>query len=563
MPPLRRAHVVALGAILVGSLLAAPSASASHAVDGVDVKVTDDNNNVDGGLLNTTPSKDASNRQSNETTVAISGAASPVTGRVGDIVAEGANDYRMVPHTRDVWFGFYLSLDGGATWFGSPPFPRGYNTMVPGFPTDTSPEGVSSPLKGLDASGDPVVRFDAGGNLYLNAIAFNRNFDQADRPVDNVVYVAKYRFTPGTAATASTPSSAGSPPHFTYAGTTVVDRGAVGFAVPPNQPFGFAGTFVDKNWMEIDLNPPAASPCAGRVYVAFSSFKGVGGGSRIQLSGSADGGATFSPLTVISTGGQAGSRSTQGADVAVGPDGTVYVAYQSDAGNNQDTDSIRLVKSTDCGKRWTQPVNVGDVGLGQAPGVAFRTPTFGFVAADDTNPDLVYVAYQSLVGGDYDIYVQRSTDGGATWGPPVRVNEDPGARHQIFPTIEVAHGTVHVGWYDFRNSVTVGNEALDVFYACANCAGNAYPTFSHNVRVSDVSHNPECQMFGGGTAAFHGDYIELDARFDGTNNVVHAAWTDNRDVPAGQCDLTPAPIPTNNVGNRNQNIYTDRLVVAP
>src|SRR5262245_40888789 len=148
MPPFRRAHVVALGAILVGSLLAAPSASASHAVDGVDVKVTDDNNNVDGGILNTTPSKDASNRQSNETTVAISGAASPVTGRVGDIVAEGANDYRMVPHTQDVWFGFYLSLDGGTTWSGSPPFPRGYNTMVPGFPTDTSPEGVSSPLKG-------------------------------------------------------------------------------------------------------------------------------------------------------------------------------------------------------------------------------------------------------------------------------------------------------------------------------------------------------------------------------------------------------------------------------
>jgi hypothetical protein len=41
------------------------------------------------------------------------------------------------------------------------------------------------------------------------------------------------------------------------------------------------------------------------------------------------------------------------------------------------------------------------------------------------------------------------------------------------------------------------------------------------------------------------------------------AWTDNRDVPAGQCDLTPGPNPSNNVGNRNQNIYTSRLVVAP
>ncbi len=51
-------------------LLAVPSSIAGHAVDGVDVKVTNDNNNVDGGTPN--PSFDAQNRQSNETTIAIS-----------------------------------------------------------------------------------------------------------------------------------------------------------------------------------------------------------------------------------------------------------------------------------------------------------------------------------------------------------------------------------------------------------------------------------------------------------------------------------------------------------
>lgn len=70
-------------------------------------------------------------------------------------------------------------------------------------------------------------------------------------------------------------------------------------------------------------------------------------------------------------------------------------------------------------------------------------------------------------------------------------------------------------------------------------------------------------MFGGGSVAFHGDYIELDARFDGVNHIVHVVWTDNRDVPAGECDLTPGPGETNNDGNRNQNIYTDKLIVAP
>src|SRR5574342_464385 len=187
------------------SLAVAPIAYASHAADGADVKVTHDNNNVDGGTPN--PSFDANNRQANETTVAIN-TVNP------NIVAVGANDYGMVPVTADVWFGFYVSADGGATWF---------NTMVPGFPSDTSAAGLASPLLGLDAAGDPVVRFDAAGNLYVAAIAFNRNFDQPDRPVDNLVYVARYNYTPGSPAGTSTQTSAANPPNYTDAGTTVVD----------------------------------------------------------------------------------------------------------------------------------------------------------------------------------------------------------------------------------------------------------------------------------------------------------------------------------------------------
>jgi len=547
--------------LLAVSLLAVPATFAGHATGGGDVKVTDDNNNVDGGLANVTPSKDAQNRQSNEPTVAISGAASPVTGEVGDIIAGGANDYRMVPHFGDAWMPVYLSFDGGATWFGAAPFPSGYNTMVPGFPTDTSANGINSPLKNLDGSGDPVARFDAAGNLYIAGIAFNRNFDQPDKPVDNLVYVAKYTFTPGTPATASTTTTAGSPPHFTYAFTTVVDRGAVGFAVP-NQPFGFAGEFTDKEWMEIDLNSPTASPCAGNVYVSFTSFHGLAGSFPIVFSRSTNGGASFSQPRTISTGGRAGTVRTQGSDIAVASNGTVYVAYRTFASPSEPA-RVQIVKSTDCGQHWSNPVTVNMLTAPQAPGVAFRTPTFAFVATDTADPNIVYVAYQHFVG-DYDIYVQRSTNGGATWGPRVQVNDDPGARHQIWPTIEVSHGALHVAWYDFRNSTTPGNEALDVFYACTNCAGNAYPAFSHNVRVTDTSHQPNCRMFGGGTVAFHGDYIELDARWTGSNHVVHVLWTDNRDVPTAQCDLTtPDPQPTNSIGNRNQNIYTDKLVVSP
>jgi len=558
---LRSRLLFVLASLTVLSLVAVPFASAGHATGGSDVKVTDDNNNVDGGLANVTPSKDAQNRQSNEPTVSISGVASPVTNQVGDIIAAASNDYRMVPHFSDSWMPVYLSFDGGGTWFGAAPFPNGYNTMIPGFPNDTSAAGQASPLKNLDGSGDPVVRFDSAGNLYIAGISFNRNFDQPDRPVDNVVYVARYNFTPGSPATASTTTTAGSPPHFTYAGTTIVDRGAVGFAVP-NQPFGFAGEFVDKEWMEIDLNSPADSACAGSVYVSFTGFHGVAGNFPIKFSRSSDGGASFSRPRTISTGGRAGTVFTQGSDIAVASDGTIYVAYRTFT-SNSDQASIQVVKSTDCGRHWSQPVTTGAISSPQAPGVAFRTPTFAFVAVDDADPDVVYVAYQNFVGGDYDVYAQRSTDGGASWDTPVQINTDPGARHQIWPTIEVSNGALHVAWYDFRNSATPANEALDVFYACTNCDGNAYPAFSHEFQVTDVSHNGNCQMFGGGSVAFHGDYIELDARWDGANHVVQVVWTDNRDVPAGECDLTPGPGPTNSIGNRNQNIYADQLVIAP
>jgi hypothetical protein len=537
---LERSWRLMLFAALAVSLLAVPSSIAGHAADGVDVKVTNDNNNIDGGTPN--PGFDAQNRQSNEATIAIS----PVD---TDIVAAGANDYRMVTVTLDVWLGFYVSDDEGATWF---------NTFVPGFPSDTSAAGNASPLKNLDASGDPVVRFAPDGDLLVAGIAFNRNFDQPDRPVDNLVYVARYDYTPGSPGGVSTPNSAANPPNFTYAGTTVVDRGAVGFAVPGAA--GFVGTFTDKEWMEVDLNSPSASDCAGNVYVAHTNFH-ASGSSQIMFSGSDDGGATFSHPKVISTGGPSGTPNNQGADIAVGPDGAVYVAYNAFE-RSTGANTINIVKSTDCGRKWSQPVVVGSVVGGQAPGVAFRTPTFAFVSADDTDADVVYVAYQSRPGGDYDIYVQQSTDGGATWSAAVQANEDPGARHQVFPTIDVANGDVHLAWYDFRNSVTAANEALDVYYASSNTTGVPYPAFSHNVRVTDVSHNGNCLMFGGGTAAFHGDYNELDARWDGANHIVHVAWADNREV--SPCDLDPAPGPaSNNTGNRNQNIYADHLTVAP
>ena len=532
------------------SLVLATGAWAGHATDSADVKVTNDNNNVDGGTPN--PGFDAQNRQANETTVSINPANT-------DIVAAGGNDYRMVPVFADSWLGFYVSDDDGSTWF---------NTFVPGFPSDTSPAGLASPLLGLDASGDPVVRFDADGNLYVAGIGFNRNFDQEDLPLDAVAYVAKYDYTPGTPGGTSTPNSAANPPNYTYAFTTIVGEGAVGFAIPPGQPFGFAGLFPDKEWMDVDTYPN--SPCFGNVYYTFTKFTGLAGAFPIVFSRSTDGGASFSQPRPISNKGADGTNATQGSNISVAPDGTVFIAYRTFPTSSDPTSKIQFVRSTDCGKHFTKPVTVTTFLPMINAGLTFRTPAFAWIAADDTDSNNVYVAFTSRVSPtdlDADVFVSRSTDGGATWGAPVRVNDDATKKYQFWPTISVSNGALHVAWYDFRDSPSpndpaADNNILNVYYASSNTTGATYPTFSHNVRVTDVGHDPNCLMFGGGTVGFHGDYIELDAIFDGSNHIVHIAWTDNRDV--SPCDLDPAPGPdSNNTGNRNQNIYADKLTVAP
>lgn len=63
------------------------------------------------------------------------------------------------------------------------------------------------------------------------------------------------------------------------------------------------------------------------------------------------------------------------------------------------------ILATDCGVHWTSSVMLNNsLSSPQAPGVDFRTPTFAFVAVDDTNPNVAYVAYQNFVGGNYDIW---------------------------------------------------------------------------------------------------------------------------------------------------------------
>ncbi|HEY6274129.1 MAG TPA: hypothetical protein VIX19_19275 [Terriglobales bacterium] len=101
----------------------------------------------------------------------------------------GANDYRTVDlpgllgieERGDAWLGVFKSFDGGQTW----------QSTLPGYPLDSSADGLASPLHGLQAGADPAVRAGTNGLFYMSAIAFNSN-----RPVLRELCTRKGCFPP-------------------------------------------------------------------------------------------------------------------------------------------------------------------------------------------------------------------------------------------------------------------------------------------------------------------------------------------------------------------------------
>lgn len=151
--------------------------------------------------------------------------------------------------------------------------------------------------------------------------------------------------------------------------------------------------------------------------------------------------------------------------LAIGPDGTMYVAWQDYRRNQAD---IYFSKSMDSGKTFSPNVRVND-DVGRAGQL------YPSLAVDRSGT--VYLAWHDFRKGDQDIYFSTSTDGGKTFSPNLRVNDDTGTAGQFNPSLAVdEQGAVHIAWHDLRN------EEADIYYAMSRDGG---VTFSRNVRVND------------------------------------------------------------------------------
>jgi hypothetical protein len=510
------------------------------------------------------------NRQQNEPTVAIN-PSNP------DVIVAGANDYCTVPSTTDAWMGFYVSTDRGASWIDS---------LNPGYPGDTSAEGMASPIFGRAvAAGDPIMDWDNENRLFYGGISFNRV-----RPSNGDVLVSTWEYEPGT------------PLNMDYLRTVIVGKGTP----------SVAGRFNDKPSLRVDDWPD--SPYEGNVYVSWTLFPG-GGQDQILFSRSTDHGESFSKPVKISK----GVASAQGSDIAVAPDGTVYVTWRQYAFNRNISDAIVFVKSTDGGQTFSDPQIVQAIvpydradqyvtggfarDCGDGP---FLCVTHFVFHRENSQPNAVvdadgnvYITWPELIpaedngdtyhpDGQAQVVVSKSTNGGASWSDPVFIDPQA-AGHQWWPNLEYDRftGTLVAVYYDSRSDPSYsvnrppGNEAdatspcgepgspvceiLDTYFATST-DGVAWSA----VLASDLGHQPEYEMFGNRDTAFHGDYLWIDAN----GGWVYGVWVDNRDVVPGvdprettqdgfdvhQCralqpDGTYGPDTCPNAGGLNQNIY--------
>ncbi len=279
---------------------------------------------------------------------------------------------------------------------------------------------------------------------------------------------------------------------------------------------------LDKNHLWVDNSP--TSSFNGYMYNGWMES------NNIQVSRSITYGTSWEPKINISQGTSAGSHN-QGINFKTGPDGEAYAAWSVYDSWPGDEKAIGFSKSLDGGITW-QP---GFRALNNIRGIRTsgvpqnqRVNSFPSMACDISNSPYrgtIYIVWPNIgvpginSGSGCDVYMIKSTDQGATWSTPLKVNQDPigqGKTHYMcWMACDQANGNLAVVYYDNRN---VNNNQCEAWMAWSQDGGDTW----EDMKVSDVSWTPS--PIPGMAGGYFGDYLGIDAY----NGQVYPCWTDNR-----------------------------------
>ena len=261
----------------------------------------------------------------------------------------------------------------------------------------------------------------------------------------------------------------------------------------------------DKEWIVADHT---GSPYRNNLYMSWTEFDSYGStnpldSSRILFARKVDSLPMWSPSVRVSdVGGDCidSDSTVEGAVPAVGPEGQVYISWSSSQG-------ILFDKSLDGGATFGDDIFVVDQPGGWDFNVAgiYRTNGFPITLCDISSSPYngtIYIVWSDQRNGtdNTDVFLIKSTDGGASWGNMVRVNDDTTSRHQFFPwaALDPVTGNIYVVFYDRRS--TTGN-ATNVYVARSTDGGDTFENF----RVNEMTFTPSNYIF-------FGDYINIAAR---------------------------------------------------
>ncbi len=301
------------------------------------------------------------------------------------------------------------------------------------------------------------------------------------------------------------------------------------------------GDLADKNHLWIDNS--LSSPYEGYLYNMWSDFGGPYD-TEIVVSRSTNDGDTWSPRTPISTAVNAGSHN-QGVNINTGPNGEVYAVWAIYNSWPSDEGALGFSKSLDGGATWTPATRI----IQNIRGIRttetkknHRVNSFPSMAVDISNSadrGAIYVTWSNIglpgvnQNNSIDVYVIKSTDQGATWSAPIRVNQNEfgqGKEH-YFPwlTCDPENGILSAIFYGDRN---VSQSQVEVFCANSVDGGLTWEDF----KVSDVAFTPS--PIPGLAGGYMGDYLGIAAR----GGKVYPVWPDNR---SGKMMTYSSPYETN------------------
>jgi hypothetical protein len=289
------------------------------------------------------------------------------------------------------------------------------------------------------------------------------------------------------------------------------------------------------------VDQPSIAVGNGSVWVDWNS-----GGSMVARGAPVTGLGVWGPFNALQT-IPSGSGSFGGIAVGPGPNGgKVIVTYQSPTGGqgpatifaNVDADGLG---AGNFGAQVTvTTTNVGGFDFIPAQNGRSIDAEAGVVWDATSGPfnNRIYLVYTEETvneNNDTDIMVRTSTNDGATWSAPVRVNDDLTTRSQFLPyiTLDRVSGTVAVGFHDARNDTGVAGSGGT--NNIANDDAEYFGTFSTN---GGVTWAPNTRLSGGfsnaaasGSGVDYGDYVGQDA-YAGK---LYTVWADN-----SNCDGTNA-----------------------